>query len=268
MQAAGLAAFAKRTEAKSRIYSYERVSVEFDQTAREEIQGEQEGVGLLPGPAALLPEDHDRLGQRREAGGDAPAPAGQVDGCVREWQALHGMKKYTFADYAFQFVTVTAGVLIALFIDGLAETEEQPRAGRERARDDHARNRRQQEGSGRPVRDRSQASKAEMENAISFANDILSTGKTTQSIRRQLQSAHAPTFDRLADAPIAPAPSPTWIRGGPEVFRALRLPGAVHAQQRKAIDLQSPPATADHVGQSFDPDHRQQEGHGEISGAA
>jgi len=29
MQAAGLAAFAKRTEAKSRIYSYERVSVEF-----------------------------------------------------------------------------------------------------------------------------------------------------------------------------------------------------------------------------------------------
>jgi uncharacterized protein YdeI (YjbR/CyaY-like superfamily) len=29
MQAAGLAAFAKRTEAKSRLYSYERVSVEF-----------------------------------------------------------------------------------------------------------------------------------------------------------------------------------------------------------------------------------------------
>ena len=31
------------------------------------------------------------------------------------------MKKYTFADYAFQFITVTAGVLIALFIDGLVE---------------------------------------------------------------------------------------------------------------------------------------------------
>ena len=30
MQAAGLAAFAKRTEAKSRIYTYERVSAEFD----------------------------------------------------------------------------------------------------------------------------------------------------------------------------------------------------------------------------------------------
>ena len=32
------------------------------------------------------------------------------------------MKKYTFADYGFQFITVTAGVLIALFIDGLVET--------------------------------------------------------------------------------------------------------------------------------------------------
>ena len=31
------------------------------------------------------------------------------------------MKKYSFADYAFQFITVTAGVLIALFIDGLAD---------------------------------------------------------------------------------------------------------------------------------------------------
>lgn len=31
------------------------------------------------------------------------------------------MRKYTFADYAFQFVTVTAGVLIALLIDGLVD---------------------------------------------------------------------------------------------------------------------------------------------------
>ena len=31
------------------------------------------------------------------------------------------MKKYSFADYAFQLITVTAGVLIALFIDGLAD---------------------------------------------------------------------------------------------------------------------------------------------------
>ena len=31
------------------------------------------------------------------------------------------MRKYSFADYAFQFITVTAGVLIALFIDGLVE---------------------------------------------------------------------------------------------------------------------------------------------------
>jgi hypothetical protein len=31
------------------------------------------------------------------------------------------MKKYTVAGYAFRFITVTAGVLIALFIDGRAD---------------------------------------------------------------------------------------------------------------------------------------------------
>lgn len=31
------------------------------------------------------------------------------------------MRKYSFADYGFQFITVTAGVLIALFIDGFVD---------------------------------------------------------------------------------------------------------------------------------------------------
>lgn len=31
------------------------------------------------------------------------------------------MKKYVFSDYLFQFITITAGVLIALLIDGLVE---------------------------------------------------------------------------------------------------------------------------------------------------
>jgi len=31
------------------------------------------------------------------------------------------VKKYTFVDYAFQFITITAGVLIALLINGLVE---------------------------------------------------------------------------------------------------------------------------------------------------
>jgi hypothetical protein len=31
------------------------------------------------------------------------------------------MKKYTFVDYLFQFITITAGVLIALLINGLVE---------------------------------------------------------------------------------------------------------------------------------------------------
>ena len=41
---------------------------------------------------------------------------------ARVASACTAMKKYTFADYAFQFITVTAGVLIALFIDGLVES--------------------------------------------------------------------------------------------------------------------------------------------------
>jgi uncharacterized protein YdeI (YjbR/CyaY-like superfamily) len=38
MQAAGLAAFAKRTEAKSRIYTYERVSVAFNETIQKRFK--------------------------------------------------------------------------------------------------------------------------------------------------------------------------------------------------------------------------------------
>jgi hypothetical protein len=42
---------------------------------------------------------------------------------MREWQALAAMttSKYSAADYTFQFITVTAGVLIALLINGLVD---------------------------------------------------------------------------------------------------------------------------------------------------
>src|SRR5262245_45522745 len=111
------------------------------------------------------------MGERSEAGGDAPPPSGQVDEGVREWHALHGMKKYTFADYVFQLITVTAGVLIALLIDGLVDWNN----NRELVTAAHAAIAREiadnlKEISGLPGTVAS--ANAEIDNCLKFANDL------------------------------------------------------------------------------------------------
>jgi hypothetical protein len=99
---------------------------------------------------------------------------------MREWQALHGMKKYTFADYVFQFITVTAGVLIALFIDGLAETNNNRAlvaAAHASIAREVADNLKEIEGLPKSIA----SADGDIANCLKFADDLLATGKTDVS---------------------------------------------------------------------------------------
>ena len=86
--------------------------------------------------------------------------------------------KYTLQDYAFQFITVTAGVLIALFINELVvwkQNSDLVAEAREMIRHEIADNKKDLEAtlSGLP-RDREA-----MEKSIKFATDMMAAGKTS-----------------------------------------------------------------------------------------
>ena len=69
MQAAGVAAFAKRSELKSRVYTYEQKGCRnLRHIVREGIQGQQEGVGLFHAQAPY----YRRLMTRWVGGGKQP----------------------------------------------------------------------------------------------------------------------------------------------------------------------------------------------------
>ena len=88
------------------------------------------------------------------------------------------MSRYTLSDYIFQFITVTIGVLIALFINGLVEWNE----NRELVRDARA-------TILREIADNKKDLEATLsgipkdieglESAAKFASDLLTTKKTT-----------------------------------------------------------------------------------------
>ena len=90
------------------------------------------------------------------------------------------MKKYTFGDYAFQFITVTAGVLIALFIDGLVErnhNRELVAAAHAAIGREVADNLREIEGLPKSIA----SANGDIDNCLKFANDLLAKGKTDVS---------------------------------------------------------------------------------------
>jgi hypothetical protein len=87
------------------------------------------------------------------------------------------MKKYTLADYAFQFITVTAGELIALFIDGLVDwnnNRELVATARQMIAREVADNLKELEGLPKVI----ESSSADIENALKLANELLSKGKS------------------------------------------------------------------------------------------
>ena len=105
------------------------------------------------------------------------------------------MKKYTLPDYAFQFITVTAGVLIALFIDGLAErnsNRELVESARATILLEIADNKKDLEATLSGIA----ADREAMLNAVRFADEILSKGKTKIS---SLQ-LHYNVADKVSDS--------------------------------------------------------------------
>jgi hypothetical protein len=90
------------------------------------------------------------------------------------------MKKYNFADYAFQFITVTAGVLIALLIDGLVDwnhNRELVAAAHAAIEREVADNLKEIEGLPKSIA----SANEDIENCLKFANDMLAKGKTDVS---------------------------------------------------------------------------------------
>jgi hypothetical protein len=90
------------------------------------------------------------------------------------------MKKYTFADYAFQFVTVTAGVLIALLIDGLVDwnnNRELVAAAHASISREVADNLKEIEGLPKSI----ESANGEIDNCLKFANELLAKGRTDVS---------------------------------------------------------------------------------------
>lgn len=87
------------------------------------------------------------------------------------------LKKYTLVDYAFQFVTITAGVLIALLINGLVEwnhNRELVAQARAMIAREVADNIKELEGLPGVI----EKSQADVENGLNFANDLLAKGKS------------------------------------------------------------------------------------------
>ena len=87
------------------------------------------------------------------------------------------MKKYNFADYAFQFITVTAGVLIALLIDGLVDwnnNRELVATARQTIAREVADNLKELSGLSNSIAEGNR----KIDNALQLANDLLSKGKS------------------------------------------------------------------------------------------
>lgn len=87
-------------------------------------------------------------------------------------------KKYGLSDYLFQFITITAGVLIALLVNGFVEL----RANRELVRDARATLTREIADNKKEIDSTLAGYEGDaksLDNAIKFANDLLKTKTTT-----------------------------------------------------------------------------------------
>jgi hypothetical protein len=146
------------------------------------------------------------------------------------------MKKYTAADYVFQFITVTAGVLIALLIDGVVQSN----SDRELVASAHAAIAREVADNLKEIGGLPQSiasSNADIDKGLNLANDLLSKGKTEIS-SLQLNFNLATLIDSSwvsADRTGALAHmSYEDVKDYAELYELQEL---FDNQQRKAIDL-------------------------------
>jgi hypothetical protein len=162
------------------------------------------------------------------------------------------MKKYTLADYAFQFITVTAGVLIALFIDGLAETRnnrELVATARQTIAREIADNQKELSGLSNSIA----AANRNVDNGLQLANDLLSKGKSdvhSVSIGFNLATLNDSSWLSADRTGAVAHMSYEEVKKYSELYALQEL---FETQQRKAVDLVS--AGSALIAGSFDPDN-------------
>ena len=146
------------------------------------------------------------------------------------------LSKYGAADYVFQFITVTAGVLIALMIDGLVDWK----SNRDLVAQARATIRREIDQNLTELAALSKnvsSSDAEIEKGLRVADELLATGKTAEtsmSLNFNLATLNASAWQSASGTGALAHMPYDDVRKYAELYSLQEL---FDAQQRKAVDL-------------------------------
>jgi hypothetical protein len=179
------------------------------------------------------------------------AAPGQGDHGVREAKTpVRAPAKYALVDYIFQFVTITAGVLIALLINGLVEwnnNRELVEQARSTIRQEVEANLKELQGLPESVK----KSESELSNALRFAEDLLASGKTdihSLSLNFNLATLNASGWQTAERTGALAHMDYEEVERYSEIYNMQQL---FDEQQRKAVDLVASSITL--VNAAFDP---------------
>ena len=159
-------------------------------------------------------------------------------------------KKYDLADYLFQFIVITAGVLIALLLNSLVEwnnNRELVNQARSTIRREVEANLKELEG----LPDNVKRSGGELENALRLANDLIATGKTdirSMSLNFNLATLSSSGWQSADRTGALGHMDYDEVQEYSELYTMQEL---FESQQRKAVDLVA--AGSAFISPAFDP---------------
>ncbi len=165
-------------------------------------------------------------------------------------------KKYTLVDYVFQLITITAGVLVALFINGLVEwnnNRELVLQARDTIRREVHSNLKELEGMPANIK----KSAAELENALTLAEDLLGKGKTditSLTLNFNLATLSASGWHTAERTGALAHMDYDEVQDYAELYSMQEL---FDTQQRKAVDLVAMASAL--VSPAFDPNRANRE---------
>jgi hypothetical protein len=164
--------------------------------------------------------------------------------------AIRRPAKYSLVDYVFQLITITAGVLIALLINGLVEWNN----NRELVEQARATIRREVEANLKELEglpDSIKRSAKELETAMRFVNDLLVKGKTdinTLGLNFNLATLNSSGWQTAERTGALAHMDYDEVQTYSELYNMQQL---FDEQQRKAIDLVATSTSI--LASSFDP---------------
>jgi hypothetical protein len=159
-------------------------------------------------------------------------------------------RKYDLSDYLFQFIVITAGVLIALLLNGLVEwndNRELVDQARATIRREVEANLKELEGLPENVK----RSGGDLENALRFADDLIATGKSdvrSLSLNFNLATLNASGWQSADRTGALGHMDYDEVQEYSELYTMQEL---FESQQRKAVDLVA--AGSAFVSPAFDP---------------